>query len=246
MKILKEIAGRIWAVWGLLTFVITFLIVFLPSMVTYLIPDPRGTKVFIRIARIWMNVWLWLVGCPVKITGRNNFVRGNSYIVTFNHNSMMDVPLSCPFIPGANKTIAKKSFAKVPLFGWYYRKGSVLVDRKSESSRRQSFEEMKEVLEKGMHMCVYPEGTRNRTNEPLKKFYDGAFKLAVETNKAIIPVLIFIKLMPGRNPLFPFTRRKCMIFFITIREMSPEYYMKNSLELQESRLPITRKLQVNI
>jgi 1-acyl-sn-glycerol-3-phosphate acyltransferase len=43
----------------------------------------------------------------------------------------------------------------------------------------KSFEKMKAVLEKGMHMSIYPEGTRNRTAEPLKKFHDGAFKLAV-------------------------------------------------------------------
>jgi 1-acyl-sn-glycerol-3-phosphate acyltransferase len=191
MKILKEIAGRIWAIWGILSFVITFLIVFLPSMITYLIPDPKGTDIFIRIARIWMNVWLTLVGCPIRITGREHFEKGNNYIVVFNHNSYLDIPLSCPYVPGANKTIAKKSFAGIPLFGWYYRKGSVLVDRTSESSRRKSFEEMKAVLHKGMHMCIYPEGTRNRTTEPLKKFYDGAFKLATETKKSIIPVLIF-------------------------------------------------------
>lgn len=191
MKTWKEIAGRIWALWGLLSFVITFLIVFLPSMITYLIPDPKGTDIFIRIARTWMSFWLRLVGCPIKITGREHFKKGNTYVVVFNHNSFLDVTLSCPFVPGANKTIAKTSFTRIPLFGWYYRKGAVLVDRKSESSRRQSFEEMKEVLQKGMHMSIYPEGTRNRTGEPLKKFYDGAFKLAVETNKSIIPVLIF-------------------------------------------------------
>jgi 1-acyl-sn-glycerol-3-phosphate acyltransferase len=160
-------------------------------MLTYLLPDPKSTALFIRIARLWMNVWLWLVGCPVKIKGRENFAAGETYIVVFNHNSLLDVPLSCPYIPGPNKTIAKTSFAKIPLFGWYYRKGSVLVDRKSETSRRQSFEEMKQVLRTGMHMCIYPEGTRNRTSEPLKKFYDGAFKLSAETKKAIIPALIF-------------------------------------------------------
>jgi len=229
MKTFKEIAGRIWAVWGLLTFVITFLIVFLPSMVTYLIPDPKGTRIFINLARIWMNVWLWLVGCPVKISGTNNFVNGNSYIVTFNHNSMLDVPLSCPFIPGANKTIAKKSFAKIPLFGWYYRKGSVLVDRNSESSRRQSFEEMKQVLEKGMHMCIYPEGTRNRTSEPLKKFYDGAFKLSVETKKSIIPVLIFntSKALPVHKPFYFFPIKLEMHFLPAI---SPENLTSDKLK----------------
>jgi 1-acyl-sn-glycerol-3-phosphate acyltransferase len=72
----------------------------------------------------------------------------------------MDVPLSCPFIPGANKTIAKASFTKVPLFGFYYMKGSVLVDRNSDESRRKSYDKMKAVLKGNMHMSVYPEGTR--------------------------------------------------------------------------------------
>ncbi|MBN8673508.1 MAG: 1-acyl-sn-glycerol-3-phosphate acyltransferase [Chitinophagales bacterium] len=191
MRIIKEIFGRIWAVWGIVSFAVTFLVIFIPSMITYLLPDPKGSAVFIRIAKLWMDVWLQLVGCPVTIKGKENFAKGQSYIVTFNHNSLLDVPLSAPYVPGANKTIAKTSFAKVPLFGWFYRKGSVLVDRNSDASRRKSFEEMKNVLKKGMHMCIYPEGTRNRTNEPLKKFYDGAFKLAVETNTAIIPTLIF-------------------------------------------------------
>ena len=191
MKIIREIFGRIWAIWGIISFALTFLVIFIPSMTTYLIPDPKGSAVFIRIAKLWMDVWLRIVGCPVTIKGKENFEKGRSYIVTFNHNSLLDVPLSAPYVPGPNKTIAKTSFAKVPLFGWFYRKGSVLVDRNSDASRRQSFEEMKNVLKKGMHMSIYPEGTRNRTNEPLKKFYDGAFRLAVETNTAIIPTLIF-------------------------------------------------------
>ena len=188
---IKEIVARIWAVWGIISFIGTFLIVFIPSMLTYLLPDPKGTSIFIKMARVWMRVWLTLVACPLKVKGRENFAKGKTYIVTCNHNSLLDIPLSCPFIPGPNKTIAKTSFTKVPLFGWYYSKGSVLVNRKSETSRRQSFEEMKKVLALGMHMSIYPEGTRNRSNDPLKKFYDGAFKLATTTGNAIIPAVIF-------------------------------------------------------
>lgn len=191
MQTLKNIFARIWAVWGLVSFIITFLIIFLPSMACYLVPEPRGQKYFIDIARLWMNVWLRLVGCPLRVKGKEHFKAGETYIVNFNHNSFMDVPLSCPYIPGANKTIAKKSFTKVPLFGFYYAKGAVLVDRKSESSRRKSYEEMKSVLDRGMHMSIYPEGTRNRTDQPLKSFYDGSFKLAVETGRSIIPGIIF-------------------------------------------------------
>jgi len=215
MKIIKEIFARVWAVWAIISFMVTFLIIFIPSMITYLIPDPRGTDIFIKIARLWMRVWLTLVGCPLKVKGKENFAKGAAYIVTCNHNSLMDVPLSCPFIPGPNKTIAKTSFAKIPLFGWFYRKGSVLVDRKSEISRRKSFEEMKKVLSLGMHMSIYPEGTRNRTNEPLKKFYDGAFKLAIATNAAVIPSVIFNtgKVLPIHKSFY-FIPHKLQIHFL--------------------------------
>jgi 1-acyl-sn-glycerol-3-phosphate acyltransferase len=154
MRIFKEIFGRIWAVWGMASFIATFLIIFIPSMLTYAIPGKKGQEIFILISRIWMRIWLFLVACPLKVKGREHFSKGATYIVTCNHNSLMDVPLSCPFIPGANRTIAKKSFTKVPLFGWFYAKGSVLVDRNSEESRRRSFNEMKQTLNEGMHMSI--------------------------------------------------------------------------------------------
>ncbi|OIR01113.1 1-acyl-sn-glycerol-3-phosphate acyltransferase [mine drainage metagenome] len=191
MKIIKEILARIWALWGLVSFVTTFFIIFIPSMCCYLIPGKKGQEIFITISRIWMFVWLRLVGCPVKVTGKEHFAKNKAYIVTYNHNALLDVPLSAPSIPAANKTIAKSTFTKVPLFGWYYRKGSVIVDRNSDASRRKSFEEMKNVLKQGIHMCIYPEGTRNRTNDPLKKFYSGAFKLAVDTQTQVMPAIIF-------------------------------------------------------
>lgn len=185
-----NIFGRIWALWGLITFLITFFIIFIPSMLSHLMEETRGQKYFIAVSKCWMNVWLFLVGCPVTVTGREHFKKGEAYIVVFNHNALLDVPLSAPYVPGANKTIAKASFAKIPLFGAFYSRGSILVDRKNDKSRSKSFDAMKKVLAKGMHMCIYPEGARNRSTEPIKPFYDGAFRLAVATNKNIIPCVI--------------------------------------------------------
>ena len=215
MKWIKEIFGRVWALWGMLTFIITFLIIFLPSMIAYLLPEPRSSRYFYFTSRVWMNVWLRLVGCPLSVKGKEHFNKGTGYIVTCNHNSLLDIPLSSPYIPGPNKTIAKTSFARVPLFGWYYSKGSVLVDRKSEASRRQSFEDMKAVLRLGVHMCIYPEGTRNRSEEPLKKFYDGAFKLSADTGTPVIPALIFNtrKALPASKPFY-FLPQKLHMHFL--------------------------------
>ncbi|HYE56730.1 MAG TPA: lysophospholipid acyltransferase family protein [Chitinophagaceae bacterium] len=191
MKIFKEIFGRIWAVWGLIMFVATLLIAAIPIWMTNAIKEPRGTEVFRRISKAWMNIYLALIGCLVRVKGKANFKKGQTYIVVCNHNSLMDVPLSTPFIPGPNKTIAKIEMARIPVFGMIYKRGSVLVDRKSDESRRRSIDEMKQVLAKGMHMCIYPEGTRNKTGQPLKSFYEGAFKLASDTGTPIIPTLIF-------------------------------------------------------
>ena len=186
-----EIFARVWALWGLITFVATFLIIFIPSMCSYLIKGKKGQVFFIAVSKVWMEIWLFLIGCTLKVVGKENFKTGETYIVTANHNTFLDVPISCPFIPGANKTIAKDSFAKVPLFGMFYKRGGVMVNRKSDKSRRESFYEMREVLANKIHMSIFPEGTRNKTKEPLKAFYDGAFKLAQETNTAIIPTLMF-------------------------------------------------------
>ena len=185
-----NIFGRIWAFWGLVSFIITFIIVFIPTMVSHLFPEKKGQDYFIAVSRYWMSFWLKLIGCSLKVTGLENFEPGKNYVVVYNHNALLDVPLSAPFIPGGNKTIAKASFAKVPVFGLFYKRGSVLIDRKSDNSRLKSFEDMKIVLQKGMHMCLYPEGTRNRTTEPLKPFYDGAFKLAIVSKKDIIPCVL--------------------------------------------------------
>ncbi len=226
MRILKNILGRIFATWAILSFVFTFLIIFIPSMFCWLIPDPKGQKLFIQIAKLWMNFWLRITGCSVRIKGKENFKSGETYIVTSNHNSLMDVPLSSPFIPGANKTIAKSTFTKVPLFGFYYMKGAVLVNRANDKSRRQSFDKMKAVLKQGIHICIYPEGTRNRTSEPLKKFYDGAFKLAVDTKRSIIPAVIFNtkKVLPLDKKFYFWPHRIEMHFLeaVEVQDMSSE------------------------
>jgi len=214
-NIFLEIFARIWAFWALALFIITFFIIYIPSILCYLIPGKKGQRLFLDIAKIWMESWLLCLGCPIKVKGQENFEPGKAYIVTSNHNALLDPPLSSPFIPGANKTIAKTSFAKIPLFGLYYRKGSVLVDRDSDASRRKSFEDMKKTLQEGMHMCIYPEGTRNRTDQPLKRFYSGAFKLAVDTRTDIIPTIILNtkKAMPV-NKKFYLVPKKLEIHFL--------------------------------
>lgn len=214
MKLFKNIFGACWAVWGVLIFSATLLIIIIPIALTFGIKEPRGAEAFRRISKAWMNVFLLLIASPLKVRGKKYFEKGQNYVVVCNHNSLMDVPVTTPYVPGANRTIAKKSFTKVPLFGLIYKRGSVLVDRNDNKSRRRSYDKMKKTLAQGLHMVIYPEGTRNRTQDPLKPFYDGAFNLAVETKKDVMPAVIFNtrKILPADKAFYLMPHRIEMHF----------------------------------
>lgn len=206
MNLIKNILGRLLAFWAVVVFMITIIPI---AVIVWLLgltkkDEKKRVSVFIKASKIWISTYFFLIGCSLKRVGINNFKKDENYIVISNHNSFIDILVISPFVPGANKTIAKSELAKIPLFGFVYSKGSVLVNRKDKNSRINSFKEMKKVLDMGMHMCIYPEGTRNITDQPLKEFHNGAFKLAVETQKSIMPAVIFNtrKAMPADKTFF--------------------------------------------
>ncbi len=200
MSFIKNILGRIFALWAAIIFVSTMLIAFFPMWIIGLWKEPKRSYLMHNIYRGWMIIFFFITGLRLKVKGKENFKPGENYILVFNHNSLMDVPVSVPFMPGANKTIAKIEMVKIPLFGMVYKRGSVLVDRKDEESRKMSYIKMREVLDMGLHMCIYPEGTRNKTSQSLQRFHDGAFRLSFDSGKSILPALIFntAKVLPRK------------------------------------------------
>jgi 1-acyl-sn-glycerol-3-phosphate acyltransferase len=213
-----SVLGRLFAIWALITFVGTMLVIVIPVAFTYLIREPKGAERFRQLGWLWIHSFLVLTGCSIRRKGAGHFAKGENYIIIVNHNSLIDIPISTPTIPGPNKTIAKIELSQIPIFGIIYRRGSILVDRKDPESRRNSYRLMKGVLSEGMHMCIYPEGTRNITDKPLKEFQDGAFKLAVDTGKPIIPALLFHtrKVLPRNKPFFFWPARMEMHFLAPV------------------------------
>ena len=229
MKIIKNIIARVLAIWALLVFASTMFIFLWFYLFCFFMPDPFKTRYHRRISQMWMGVFLTLSGCTFRVKGKEVFKGMPNAIVVCNHNSLIDIPVSTPFLPRANKTIAKKSFVYVPLFGWIYQFATVIVDRKDHNSRKDSFDNMVKVLDNGLDMLIYPEGTRNKTTEPLKSFYDGAFKLSIETQKPIIPVVLLNtkKILPAR-PILYFTPGKIDMHILPA--IYPQGHTKDSLK----------------
>lgn len=201
---MRYIFHKVWAIWGALFFVVTILIALLFMTPCFLLRDPAKISWFHKVSRVWMTVYLFGVGCPVTVLNKEQFEKGKNYIITCNHNSFFDIFSVTPFLPHPNKSIAKASLAKIPIFSWVYGFGSVLVDRNDAKSKVGSFHAMKKVLAQGIDMLIYPEGTRNTSNQPLKAFYNGAFRLAIDTQKPIMPVVIYNtrKILPANKGLY--------------------------------------------
>ena len=212
---LKNILGRVFAIWAILVFVITLAVVVLIIIIVGKKPEPKRSQILQPVYQAWMTVFFVLTGVRRVFKGREQFAGKEAFVIVCNHRSLMDPPLSSPGIPEPNKTIAKVEMSKMPLFGVLYKSGSVLVDRKSEESRKQSYLKMRRVLEMGMHMCIYPEGTRNRTDAPLRPFHDGAFRLAADAGKRIMPAVIFntTKVLP-HNKAFYYWPAKVEMHFL--------------------------------
>jgi 1-acyl-sn-glycerol-3-phosphate acyltransferase len=190
MNIFKRIAGHIYFFAGMVFFVLTMLIVLIPAGIALLFEEPVRARIIHPTYKIWMSIFLPLVGCPVRRKGKQYFKPGENYVVVVNHNSLVDIPVSTPWIPGPNKTLAKAEMARTPLFGIIYKAGSILVQREDDQSRKESFTKMQQTLKMGLHLCLYPEGTRNKTSEPLQEFFDGAFIAAIRAQKPIMPAVI--------------------------------------------------------
>ena len=204
MKLIRNIIGRFLAFWALLMFATSMFIYMWLYLYCLVLREPQKTKWHRRVSQLWMSTFMIFSGIRFTVRGKHHFDNLENAVVVCNHNSLLDIPVSFPFLPRANKTIAKKSLSKVPIFGWIYSIGTVLVDRNDSRSRQDSYDKMKYVLNHGLDMLIYPEGTRNKTSEPLKSFYDGAFKLAIETQKPIVPVIMLNtkKMLPAKPAMY--------------------------------------------
>ena len=143
-----------------------------------------------RIANLWgksivaVNP-LW----NLKISGTDHIKDNAGYVLIANHASLADIV--CLYCVGKHfKWLAKSSLFKIPFFGWTMSLLNYIPLKRGEhGSIRDSFQEAKLWLEKEIPVLIFPEGTRSRSGT-LAEFKNGAFKLALQTKKSIIPIVI--------------------------------------------------------
>ncbi len=204
MKEIKRILSIIFILWSFLIFISAMLLV-LPFILicSAIFRGKTGSNIIFFFLKIWG--WLFCILCFFSIRTQNKAVleRAKAYVYVCNHNSYLDAIAVVLGIPGSFKPLGKIEMVKVPIFGIIYRRVVVMIDRASKESRARSVEQLKADLAQGQSILIFPEGTMNRTDQALTDFYDGAFRLAIETETPIAPMVIINarNLFPRANPL---------------------------------------------
>ena len=163
------------------------------------------------ICGLWADIALFFWGIFHKNIYEAPKARDHAVVFVFNHISYMDIPIILKtFRRQPMRILGKAEMKKVPIFGYIYGKAVVAVERSSDEGRLRSLREMKKVLAKNISIVIAPEGTFNMTHRPLKEFFNGAFKIAVEMKVPVQPVLFLdaydrldyksiFSMVPGRS-----------------------------------------------
>ncbi len=143
---------------------------------------------FFIMARIWAKCILYGMGFYIKLEKEQELEAGKSYMLTANHTSMADIMLMLAIVKNPFVFVGKKELVKIPLFGFFYKRTCILVDRNSPKSRHEVFERAQKRINQGLSICIFPEGGVPDESIELDEFKDGAFRLAVDHQIPIVPM----------------------------------------------------------
>ena len=146
---------------------------------------------FFKLARIWSKFILIGMGFGYKIIREETPDPNKSYMFVANHTSMADIMLMLVAVKNPFVFVGKQELAKIPLFGFFYKRTCILVDRSSSKSRQAVFLRAQRRLKQGVSICIFPEGGVPEEHILLDEFKDGAFRLAINHQIPVVPITFY-------------------------------------------------------
>ena len=194
-----------------------------------------------RLCIVWADLWFLLIGVWHKRIFEVPHDKTKQYIFVTNHISYLDAAIIPKAYRQPVRPLGKVEMSKVPVFGFIYRNAIVTVDRSSPENRASSVRVLKSIISKGISVLVFPEGTFNMGTTPLKDFYDGAFRVAIETQTPVKPVLFLdaYTRMPYES-LFLMTPGKSRIVYLDEIPVNG-YTLENVKELKDKVYAVMEK-----
>lgn len=188
---MKTILLRIWSIFFYILFVGFFALIF-PLHFLLLLKRYRWShNLSHRLNMLWGVIIMYPVGVWLQPIGRKKLKRKQVYIFAPNHTSYLDIPICNVSILPTFRFIGKAELNRMPLFGYMFKRLHIPVNRGSVTDSFKSFKYARKQLEAGTSILIFPEATiPDKRVTTLKKFKDGAFRMAIETGTPIVPMTI--------------------------------------------------------
>ncbi|MBW1294073.1 lysophospholipid acyltransferase family protein [Aquimarina litoralis] len=187
MMILRNVLILLWRIWFYIMMGIPIIVLF-PVLLILTSREEWYPKFFV-VARFWAKIVLYGSGFIPKVKNEGIVEVKKSYMFVANHTSMTDIMLMLYCVKNPFVFVGKKELAKIPIFGFFYKRTCILVDRSSQKSRKEVFDRAQARLQKGTSICIFPEGGVPDDEEViLDEFKDGAFRLAIDHQIPILPL----------------------------------------------------------
>ena len=230
--ILLKIGQTLYRIWFYILVAIPIFL-FFPFLLAFTLSEKTYPQFFWLARNIWANVILYGMGCPPSICREEKMIRRQSYMLVANHTSMLDIMLMLRASKNPFVFVGKKELVKIPVFGFFYKRVCIMVDREDSRSRTAVYMRAQKRLSNGLSICIFPEAGVPDESVVLDSFKDGAFKMAIAHNIPVVPMTFY-----DNKRRFPFTfyaggpgslRVKIHKFFNT-----EELHEKEKSELRES------------
>lgn len=205
----------LYCLYAFVLFVLIMLLLFPIAFTASFFGRIRGGNMIFRLCMLWADLWFPLVFIFTKKIYRYPHDKSKPYIFVTNHISLLDAAILPKAYRQPIRPLGKVEMSKIPVFGFIYKNAIVTVDRNSAASRAKSIRILRSIIGKGISVLVFPEGTFNETSLPLKNFYSGAFRVAIETQTPVKPVLFLdaYERMRYQN-IFSLNPGRCRIVFL--------------------------------
>ena len=231
---MKRFLKKVHLYYCLVLFVLSFLIVF-PFFLIPIVFKKQFWLVGV-INRVWAYTLFPILFMPFVIESRGKLDPNKQYIFCPNHFSYLDIA-TMAFNPHNAIFVGKDDMERIPLFGFMYRHLHITVNREKLKSRYSTYIKSGEAIDQGKSLTIFPEGGIVSTDFPrMARFKDGAFRLAVEKQIAIVPVTIATNWIILPNELTTLTRIPIRMIFHEPIEPNIEQWNVQTLKEEVYRI----------
>ncbi len=190
MSFFRKILITLWRVWFYILIAVPIIVMF-PFLLLFTSKEKYYPQFFF-LARVWAKIILYGMGFYPIVKKLETPQKGKSYMFVANHTSMTDIMLMLSIVKNPFVFVGKKELAKFPVFGFFYKRTCILVDRGNVKSRQEVFQQAQRRLNQGVSICIFPEGgVPDDESVLLDTFKDGAFRLAIDHQIPIVPLVFF-------------------------------------------------------